>query len=300
MNNKKTLSITVGIATCYSGDSLVKTVESIRNANLGESVKILVTADRAPMSKTVLDGLKRLRVGVTWNNVEGSQFKKVKQMIDKCKGDLYISTQDDVTFDKNTIEEIVNTFSKDINLTMAGIRILPLKPETFFESAMTSMLYLIDKVSGRWNKSDNHLSSSGRCLAFRIKHLKKFRIPENIVNGDMFLYLENKKLNGKFKQIKNSLVYIRCPQRLKDQIAPSSRYLYSKIEMQNFFNQKLESEYKISKQLLFKSLIEVFISQPIQTIFYILIRIYTFIFRQPKAVVSNPVWKVDTSTKKII
>lgn len=299
MKNKKTLSITVGISTCYSGDSLVKTVESIRNADLGESVRILVTADRTPMSKTVLDGLKRLRVEVTWNNVEGSQFKKIKQMVKKVKSDIYISTQDDVIFDKETIATILDAFNKDKSLTMAGIRILPLKPITFFESAMASMVQIVDIISGKWNDSDNHLSSSGRCLAFRTVQLKKFRIPEKIVNGDMFLYLENKKLKGKFYQIKNSKVYIRCPQRLKDQIAPSSRYLYSKKEMRMYFKKDLNREYTIPQFLIIQAFIKVFLQRPVPTIYYLFIRIYTLIVRQSINTVANPMWKIDSSTKAV-
>lgn len=290
-------AVTVGISTCYSGKSLVTTVDSIRKSDNGKSVKINIEADRTPIRKSIMHGLKKLGVKVHWNSVEGSQFKKVKQMVDACKSDIYISTQDDVIFDKDTINEIIKAFQEDPKLTMVGIRIFPLPPVTFFESAMTSMLRIVDSIAQKWNKGDNHLSSSGRCLAFRASHLKKFRIPQTIVNGDMFFYLENKHLGGKFKLLKNAKVFIRCPQHLKDQVAPSSRYLYSKEEMENYFEASLENEYKIPKAVILLALVEELANRPVSTVTYLIIRIYTFIFRQPKKIVSNPVWKVDASTK---
>lgn len=297
MKHTNKQSVTIGIPTCYSGASLIRTVESIRNAELGNEVKILVTADRTPLSKKVLNSMKKFSVEVTWNKTEGSQFKKIKQMINNAESDLYIHTQDDVIFEKNTIVSILDAFKKNKKLTMAGIRILPLEQKTFFESAMASMLLIVDNISGYWNGSDNHLSSSGRCLAFRVKQLKKLRMPHGVVNGDMFLYLENKRLKGEFKRLDKSFVLIRCPQRLKDQIAPSSRYLYSRKEMQAFFHHNLDSEYAIPLLYTIKSFIKVFFRRPLPTAYYLMIRVYTFIFRQTESEAGNPLWKVDFSTK---
>lgn len=290
-------AVTVGLSTCYGGESLLATVNSIRKSKDGESIDITIEADRTPIKENVMSGLKKLGAKVHWNSVEGSQFKKVKQMVDACKSDIYISTQDDVIFDKDTVKEITRAFQEDPKLTMVGIRIFPLPPVTFFESAMASMLRIVDSIAQKWNKGDNHLSSSGRCLAFRATHIKKFRIPQTIVNGDMFFYLENKHLGGKFKLLKNAKVFIRCPQHLKDQVAPSSRYLYSKEEMKNYFEASLEDEYKIPHLAILPALVEELAIRPVSTVTYLMIRVYTFIFRQPKKVVANPVWKVDASTK---
>ncbi len=290
-------TITVGIPTCYGGQSLVETVRSIRKAKNGNTVRIMIIADRTPITPVVADALIKLRTELTWNPVEGSQTKKVKQMIGKTTSDIYISTQDDITFDENTINEILNAFENDTSLTMAGIRIFPLPPETYFEAAMGSMVRIVDTIAQLWNDTHNHLASSGRCLAFRTTHLKRFRIPENVVNSDMFYYLENKRLDGTFRQLAKALVYIRCPQKLKDQIAPSSRYLYSKKEMQKHFSQKLDTEYRIPILLLLWAFTKELACHPLPIVYYLFIRIYTLVVRQSKGVVSNPVWKVELSTK---
>lgn len=292
-------SITVGIATCYSGKSLVNTVKSIRASKTGKNVEIVITADRTPITKEIKKELTKLHTKIHWNEKEGSQFKKIKQMVEKCKSDLYISTQDDITFDKNTIKEIINAFEKDPDLTMAGVRVLPLKPVNFFENAMTSMVEIVDSISGKLRKGDNYLSSSGRCLAFKTSHFKKFRMPQEIVNGDMFLYLENKRLKGKFKRLDKSIVYIRCPQKIKDQIGPSSRYQYSFSEMKNYFRFQIKNEYKIPLTYSAESVLGEFFKNPSGTLYYLLIRLYTRLVRVPQKEVRNAVWQVDESTKQV-
>ena len=295
---QKPLSVTVGIPTCYGGLSLVNTVRSIRRSPGGKYIRIIVTADRTPITKEVKAALKKLNTDLYWNDKEGSQTKKIKQMVAKTTTDIYIATQDDITFDDHTISEIISAFEADPSLTMAGVRIRPLPPETFFESAMGSMVRIVDSIASSWNGTNNHLAPSGRCLAYRHKHQSKFRIPESVVNSDMFFYLENKRLGGTFRLIPTAYVSIRCPQEIKDQIAPSSRYLYSKEEMKGYFNQNLDSEYRIPWKYIISAYIRELALRPLPSLYYFLIRLYTLIKRLPRKTVANPVWRVDVSTKQ--
>lgn len=295
----KQASITIGIPTCYGGESLVTTVKSIRTSGGNYLLRIIIVSDRNPISPTISDELKNLGVELYWNNIEGSQFKKIRQMVAMTSSDIYISTQDDITFDKNVIQEILKAFTQDKNLTMAGIRVLPLPPVTIFESIMASMLRIVDKIGLNWNNGDNRLNASGRCLAFKADHLKKFKLLEKVVNGDMYMYLENKKLDGKFKLLKNAKLFIRCPQSLKDQIGPSSRYQYQKEEIKSYFDFDISREYKIPLIAVFKAVISEFTSHPLQASLYFVVFVYTRIRRQHPKVVSNPVWQVDLSTKKV-
>ena len=53
-------TITVGIPTCYGGQSLVETVRSIRKAKNGNTVRIMIIADRTPITPVVADALIKL------------------------------------------------------------------------------------------------------------------------------------------------------------------------------------------------------------------------------------------------
>lgn len=297
---KNNLSITVGIPTCYGGRSLFETVDSIRKSKFGKQVKIIIIADRTPITPKILAMLNKLNVILIWNSTEGTQMKKLKQMIKLINSDIYVSTQDDITFDKQTIYQILTAFKNNPNLTMLGTRILPLTPTNFFESIISTMVRLVDRIGRYWNNGNNYLRSSGRCYAFRFSHYSKFRFPETLINGDVFMYLENKRLKGKFKSLENAKVYIRSPQKIKDQLGPSSRFQFSKQEMKKYFKFNLSNEYKIPIDALIRSFLEEFLKYPIETCLYIPVFIYTRINKQERKVVISPLWKVEVTTKKIL
>ncbi len=298
MKNNNKLSVTVGIPTCYGGESLVATVKSLRNSNEYGNAEIIIQADRTPIKPEVRKKLTDMGAEIYWNDKEGSQFKKLNQIIKRAKGDIFIFTQDDIIFDKSALSEIVNTFKENQMVTMIGTRVLPLPALTFFESAMTTMLHIVDKTGRAWNKGDNHLMASGRCLAFRTDFLRKYIMPETIVTGDAYLYLENRRLGGEFTYTPKGIVYIRCPQTIKDQLGPSFRYQYSEQELSKYFGD-VKKEYEIPKNALIKAFLNVLTMNPVSTPFYVFVYIYTRVKKRSVAKVANTIWSVDSSTKAV-
>lgn len=294
---KNNLKISIGIPTCYGGKSLVETIKTLRKGALGANLEIIVEADRTPLTPEVKKALKDTRVKLHWNKVEGSQCKKLNQIIKKATGDIFIFTQDDIVFDNSTIKKILRAFERDKKLTMAGIRVSHLKPINYFESIMDVMLRVMENVAVSWNKGDNLFMASGRCLAFRTDFLKKFRINNTLINTDTFMYFENRSLKGKFKALTDAKVYIRPPQNLKDQIGPSSRYQYSIKELQKYFDFDISPEYKIPPAIFIKAAFKELLKNPAKFSLYILVYLYTRYKKQSKSKALTTLWSVDTSTK---
>ncbi len=226
-------------------------------------------------------------------------MKKARKLIAATTADILVITQDDIMFEKDTIQAIAELFENNPSVTMVGIRILPLRPETWFEMTMTSMVRLVDKIAQFWNKGDNYLAASGRCLAFRTNHIKRFHIPE-VVNGDMYLYLENARLGGKFMRSEKAKVYIRCPARLGDQYGPSNRFQYSQQEMETYFSVDMKKLYKIPRLAIIRGVITEFLYHPVAFVGYLIIFLITRIYRIPAKDVMKTVWDADASTKKVV
>ncbi|PIR69293.1 MAG: hypothetical protein COU47_04345 [Candidatus Niyogibacteria bacterium CG10_big_fil_rev_8_21_14_0_10_46_36] len=296
--NKK-LTLTVSIPTCYGGWSLIETARSIRASEGVGDFRFIIVADRTPLTDEIKTELRKLNVELYWNEDTGSQIKKIKQMVDMAESDIFVSTQDDITFLPDTLYHIARAFEADPQLTMIGARVLPLPPETFFESIMASMVRAVDYIGMSWNKKQNYLMASGRCLAYRTSHIQKFRMPENIVNSDIFMYLENRRLGGTFARPDDAKVLIRCPQSIKDQIGPSSRYQYSSTEMQKWFGVDIQSVYKIPFGAFVYGAFREYMRSPIRMTAYALVFVYTRIFRKKSKKVLTSMWSVDTSTKNI-
>jgi len=299
MSANKKLSFCVGIPTCYGGTSLIATVKSIRQSERGRDCRIRIISDRNPIAPATMDLLYRLGVEVTWNEKEGSVQKKLKQIIDSCIEDVLITTQDDIIFDASTIVEIMKSFESDPEVTMVTSRIAPLPPENFFEAAMGVGVRVPFRVARQWNHGMNHISASGRCMSFKTSFAKHFNILPNMVNGDMYLYLENKRLNGVHAHNDNSIAYIRCPQHFKDHIGPSSRYQISHGELQKYVDWDISDEYKLPIFLIIKEMSREFLFHPILSVSYVAIFIATRLKRQPMKDAGNWLWKTDLSTKNI-
>src|SRR3989344_5238774 len=135
---KKQLTLTVGIPTCYGGDSLIATIKSLRASRGVPDFRLVIVADRTPLSDSIKKELSGLGAELHWNGVEGSQMKKVKQMIAMLDTGIFVHTQDDIIFHPNELSEILKAFEMGSDVTMVGSRVLPLPPHGSFEAGMAS------------------------------------------------------------------------------------------------------------------------------------------------------------------
>lgn len=293
------LTLTVGIPTCYGGDSLVETVKSLCASRGVPDFRLVIVADRTPISDSIKKELSELGVELHWNEKEGSQMKKVKQMIATLDTDIFVHTQDDIIFHPNALSEILKAFEMNPDVTMVGSRVLPLPPGGSFEAGMASMVRLVDRIGRRWNRGDNRLMASGRCLSYRVSHLRKMNIPEQVINADMYMYLLNHKLGGEFHASRDSVIYIRAPQSFRDQIGPSSRFQFQKEEMAKYFGREMAREYPIPAGALISALIAEFFVHPLALFGYIGIFVMTRVKQQKGRIVRDPNWEVDQSTKEV-
>lgn len=294
----KQTQITICIPTCYGGESLVKAVESIRNSNYEGKFRILVAADSVPISAPHKRLLKQENAELTENKIPGPQMHKVKQMLANASSEIFIFTQDDVRFDDSALNEIVNTFKKNPNLTMVGANIVPEPATTWFEKVLEVGLRGAANLGKSWRRGDNYLLANGRCMAFRTRHLQKMRIPDAVVNADAYLYFENKRKDGQFAFADKAVVYNKSPLTLKEHLRQARRFRYSKEELLGYFGNSIRSEYQIPAILRLKSVFNEFLADPINTAAYLVILAYTVMTLKTDPDARTAMWKVNFSTKR--
>ncbi len=296
--NHKKLTFTVGITTCYGDVSILETIKSIRNSVGVPDFKIIVIADRVPINDKIKKGFRRYKVQLIENKVETGQTKKQKQIIALAKTNILILTQDDVLLDKNALSSVMQRFEKHPDTTMISILNNPVKATSFFESVINVGTYIANKTALNWNNGNNYLSVIGRFMAFRTEFIRKFRISDYIATSDTYYYLENKRNKGIYEYISKVSVFFKNPQNVKEHLRKSSRFQYSSLEMSRFFK-NIGREYKVPKYAIIKAVLQVFLENPIYTIFYFCVFLYTRFLKLNSKKVLNPVWEVDLSTKKI-
>jgi hypothetical protein len=304
MRNKKLLSskkntFSVTIPTCYGGKSLGMAVGSIRESSGVDRFPIIVRADSEPITVGIKRTLRSLRAMVVENKAPGSQMHKIKQMLMDCHTDIFITTQDDIRFSRDVLSRIIYAFDSDPRLTMVCVSVIPEKQKSLTERIVRIGPILAQAIGGRHNSGDNYLVANGRCLAFRTEFLKKFRLPETIVNNDGYLYFENKRLGGVFKFIPEAHVYIQSPKSIREHLNQSIRFQYSKNELAPWFEKNIVNEYEIGLYAIGVGVLDVFIKDPIAFLLYGVVHVYTRLNRFIKKANLTVFWNVDYSTKRI-
>lgn len=295
----KQLSFTVGITTCYGGPSLVETVKSIRASKGVGDFRFIIVADRHPVTPDVKEELKKFRVELIENKAEGSQFKKQKQILALCRSDLIVFTNDDVLFAPFTLKETVTRYEMSPRTTFVSIRNEPLPPLTFFEAILNVGTRGNNRLARLWNAGDNYLSVVGRCMAFRTRFVKQFKLFEEVVSTDAYRYLENKRHGGVYEYLPDSVLYFRNPQSFSEYLKKTSRFQHQQLEMSRYFG-NVAKEYEIPKFLKLKALTLEFLSSPILTLLYLLVFSVARVIRQDPKKALNAIWDVDVSTKQSI
>ncbi len=296
---QKKFTITVGIPTYYGAFGLIKTAESIVKAKTANRLDIIVTVDGNPLEPRVQRGLARLGVTMWDNKDRAGQLGRIKQLIKRVDSDILILTQDDVIFASDAINVIEEEFQNNPKLTMIGCNILPLTSTTFFEKVVNVGVDLTHRIGKFWNKGDNYLLSSGRCLAFRSNFVKKFEINEGVINSDAYLYFLNKLNKGKFKFLEKSIVYNKSPQNISEHLKQSRKFQISNAENSKYLERDMTKYYLVPKHITVKSLLEEFIQNPVFVPLFFLLSIYTRFVGKEMYQAATRFWETDITTKQI-
>ncbi len=294
---KKALTLTVGIPTCYGGETLLATARSIRASEGVGRFRFVIVADTTPITPKERFELKNMGIELIWNKVRGSQAKKIKQLLALTKTDIFVFTQDDVRFTPTTLREIVDDFSLNPKVSMITSRVQPEPPETWFARTLAFGARVAYAVSVKWKNGDNYLSANGRCIGFRMSVAKHYVIHAESINNDAYLYLENKRVGGIYAHEPKSVVYNRIPLKFKEHLNQTSRFRYSQAEMSSYFH-NVDTEYHVPKLLLWQEFISEFFRDPLHGLSYMGINMYAQLVKK-QVKVKNPLWTADISTKRV-
>lgn len=297
-NTNNQLSFTVGIPTYYGGPALVRATKSIlRSKNVGP-FRLIVCIDGNPLDPKIEQQLLDLGVEVVFSKQRGGQVARLKQIISMTKTDLVVLTQDDIQFKPNTLANLLKKFD-DEKTTLVAAKILPTKAKTFFERIIEVGVKGNIRLGKLWRDGDNYLLANGRCMVFKTKFVKSFSIREEVINSDAYFYFENKKHGGKFVFADDAVIFNKSPQKLSEHLKQSRKFQISQQENNRYLDQNLEEEYKIPVHLQANALLGEFFDNPVYTLLYLGVNLYTKIAGREMFQDAKRFWETDVSTKRI-
>jgi len=289
--------VSIIIPTRYSPNVMIKTLKSIRAQT---NAPIYVLADYSKPSQRLTKTMSSLDVQYRFIHGQHSYMEKLFLLLELVKTPYVIVTQDDVCWGRSVVENMMRTFSIDDSITMQAAAVLPRSTvHSWVQSGLHFMIRVNDDISTLWNSGDNYLSANGRCLAFATSHIKNARRKLDVLNCDLFLYLENKRLGGRFEKVKSAIVRITPPSKLSDQLGPSSRYQYNRREMSELYHDLDLRMFHIPLLPLLNALWENVLRTPPAAIIYFFIFFYTrvYAFLMQANTRSRQFWEAEATTK---
>lgn len=297
--NLRQPTFTVCIPTYYGGMSLVRAIKSIRCSRDVEPFRIIVAVDGKPLAADIVRQLRELDVEIVHSKQRGGQVARIKQMVAMVDAELTVLTQDDIIFDPAALNLMIRVLAADPKVSMVGVRVAPLPAVTLFESIVEVGVRLTRRAGRQWRAADNYLLASGRCLAWRTTTIKKFNLPEAVINSDAYMYFENRRQGGAFRYVDEAIVYNRSPLHLSEHVKQAKKFEYSKMELTRYFGEEIAGEYDIPLAIVVRAVLAEARRHPLTMMLYVGLHIYTkwqgneFIGSQ------SGFWKTDVSTKRV-
>lgn len=264
---RKKFSITVAVVAYFGAELLQKTIDSILVSAGKQPISLLVIPNGIILDKNTKEFLKERNIPIIFNKVEKGLTARIKQAISLTDDDLLVLTQDGIGFTLHTLEQIQETFRNHPDATLTSPRIVPSHAQNMHELITDVRANLKWRVGNSWRRKDNYLMVSSRCLALKTEFAKQMTIPDKVNNIATYLYLENKRLKGRFRYTFNAICTNNRPQNLNAYIDWRRGLESTQAEMLSYFEDRAR-DFKIPKFIVFESTFLEIVNHPVPTILY--------------------------------
>lgn len=272
--SRKHIPVTVAVISYFGGDILTKTIESILSTTpLNISLNLLVFPNGIQLDEHVRNYLKERNVTIVFNRVEKGLTYRIKQAISECQHDFLFLTQDGIGFTPSTLIQTLQTFFENSDVTITSAKIEPSHAQSLGEAVTEVRSLLKWRIGNHWRRKDNYLMLSSKFIGLRMSFVKNLSIPDAVNNISTYLYLENKRQNGRFKYVFNAICTNKRPQDIYSYIDWRKSLLSTQDEMAQYFS-LTGREFRIPKSIVAESIFMEFVNKPVPTMLYFLMLSY--------------------------
>ena len=295
----KKFSVTIGIPTFEANSSIALTLNSIYDQELFHSIyELVLLVDGGHISSLTLQKIVNPKLKIIYVKNRVGQAASINRILKNNTSQLLILTNDDVIWEKNTLEKLIKEFKKSkTDLISACVR--PLPTTNLYEKIIQLGSQIGHSISLSWKRGDNYLACNGRLIALSSRLTKKIILPKKLWNNDAFIFIINHLLGFKYKHVEDAVCYYKSPGTITEYHNQSIKFQNSQKENQAFFKSDISSFYKIPTILIFLSLWKIMKKRPICMLLYFIIYLIGK-FKSLREIDKFPerdFWETDKSTK---
>lgn len=274
LKSRKQIPVTVAVISYFGGEILTKTIDSILSTTPPHiQVNLQVFPNGVQLEDQVKSYLKDRNVAIVFNRVEKGLTYRIKQAINECTHEFLFLTQDGIGFTPTTLNQNLQTFYENPDVTITSAKIEPSHAQSLGEAVTEVRSLLKWRIGNHWRRKDNYLMLSSKFMGLRMSFVKNLSIPDAVNNISTYLYLENRQQNGRFKYVFNAICTNKRPQNIYSYIDWRKSLLSTQGEMAKYF-ELTGREFKIPKSIVAESIFMEFVNRPVPTMLYFLVLTY--------------------------
>jgi len=263
--------------------------------------KILVYSDGSTdRTEKMVRKYKKRGVTLKLGTIRGGIAYAQNQIIKKSRSHILVILNADILLaENNFLEKIIEPFAQKEKVGLVSTKVIPSKPLNFFESILNFSQNLKNQMARDLTIKNNIYLCRGAAKALSKKFYKGLAIPPTFAD-DSYCYLRCIETGFSFVYLNEVGVIYRSPRNLKDHINQSSRFYKSRDELKKYFKSEIvDDEYDLPKNVLIKTAINGFLRDPIRTLFYSLVLVFSNFVSASKFIRPKILWDFVQSSKKV-
>jgi cellulose synthase/poly-beta-1,6-N-acetylglucosamine synthase-like glycosyltransferase len=277
---EKIFRVSVGISAFNEEGNIKNVLEDIlsQKQNNWELSEILLQCDGCK------DNTAQVAQSINVNLIKVSEHKqrkgvifRVNQVLKSFSGDILVLFDADVRLkDRNVINYLIEKFINNSDVMLVGGNSKNYPPKSFFQKAIYTSYEVYYKSREEIKGGHNVFGCTGACLALREEFAKRVIVPIDVVSEDTFFYFSCLSLGYKFRLAKRAVVYFKLAGNLKDFLKQVFRSHPESVSIiyKKYFGDLIDKEYKRPLGFYLKTILQIFLKNPIGTTYMILLKIF--------------------------
>lgn len=299
-NKKKLLQVTVAIPALNEGINIKNLIMTILQQNQSTYIlnEIIIASDLST-DNTVQEvkSIKNKKVKLIVGKERLGQLRRIKQMVDRAKGDVIVLLDADITLTSaQTIAYLVAPFYDSKKIGIVGGNRVPVAGKTFVEKSIQTSIRAYDNIALKLRNGNNPYNCHGQIMALSKDFAKNSIFPDEIFSGDTFLYFQCLANNFEFRFAPLAKAWIYTADNFHDAIIQYSRFLGIDERSKKLYSNLIDQEYKIPVLLKSKYLLKELISDPVHSIAMYIIKLAAK-YQIDSRLFRSPTWQIAQSTK---
>jgi len=249
----------------------------------------------------IVRSIKNPKIRIYEGKNKRGKVYRINQALSAFRGDILVIFDADINIEGiNVITKLVNEFHKNDKVALVGGNSRVNTPQTFFERAIYTSYITYFEAREKLKGGNNVFGCTGACIALRRDLAKKVQVPPWVINEDTFFYFTSLSKGYEFRHAKGAKVYYALAKNLKVFLKQIFRTHPEavKVKYRKAFGDLIEKEYKRPLIFYLKSIWKAFKTNPVGTLFMILLKFFCLPFYSLVAPRYNLKWYGRSSSHK--